>query len=90
MVRKHVLRADDIWADVRRGWLEYVSIPVSMIAYFSIIEYIAISIFPPLRNLSEGLLTIIVSLGAVFVCYRFGRVANKFDEHRRVRDLNKH
>ncbi len=62
-----------LWSNIRRGWYDYTSIPVTMVAYLSIIEYLVLSLFPPLKNLLSGSALLTASL-LIFlaISYWFG------------------
>ncbi len=76
-IAEHISRLHTIWASVRRGWYDYLSIPVTMIAYVSIIEYLVLSFIPPLKNFLSGGALLAASVALfLLACYLLGKRAS--------------
>jgi ABC-type antimicrobial peptide transport system permease subunit len=56
-------------AEVKNGWINYVQVPLSIVAYLSIIEILLIDVFPTLKMLSFWYLGIISFIIIITVSY---------------------
>ncbi len=71
-----------VMSEIKNGWVNYVQVPVSMIAYLSIIELLLISVFPGLKNLSFtalGVLSFIFVMGISYYTSKRVKHLRKFD-----------
>ena len=69
-----------IWATIRKGWGDYISIVISLTTFLTIFEGLILLIFPSFRTYTAAGFVPICLLILLYICYLFGKIGTRMDK----------